>query len=316
MSIDPEAQALLDMMTTMGVPPLSSMLLHDARRMMEMTGGFFGTTPEAVANVEDRVIPGPAGEIPLRIYTPQGSGPFPVLVFFHGGGFILCSVESHDELCRALANAAACMVVSVDYRLAPEHRFPAAHDDCYAASRWVAENAAAMGGDPARIAVGGDSAGGNLAAAVALMARDRGAPPLTYQVLIYPLTGFAFDEASYEENAGGYFLTTDDVRWCMSLYLRSDADAEDAYACPLRANDLRSLPPALVITAEFDPLRDEGEAYATRLRAAGVPVACTRYDGMIHGFLSMPFEKGKQAREEVAAGLRAAFGTQGQPPSL
>jgi acetyl esterase len=315
MSIDPEAQALLDMLTTLGVPSLSSMLLHDARRMMEMTGGFLGMTPEAVARVDDRAIPGPAGEIPLRIYTPQGSAPFPVLVFFHGGGFALCSVQSHDELCRALANAATCMVVSVDYRLAPEHKFPAALDDCYAATTWVADNAAAIGGDPGRIAVGGDSAGGNLATVVALMARDRGAPSLVYQVLMYPLTGYAFDAASYRDNASGYFLTTDDVRWCMDLYLRSDADADNAYASPLRANDLGGLPPALVITAEFDPLRDEGEAYATRLREAGVPVVCTRYDGMIHGFLSMPLEKGRKARQEVAAGLRAAFGTQGQPPS-
>jgi len=309
MSIDPEAQALLDMMAAFGMTSLSSMSLEEARRMMDTTGDLLGMTPEPVARVEDRAIPGSAGEVPVRIYTPQGSAPFPVLLFFHGGGFALCSVQSHDELCRAVANAAACMVVSVDHRLAPEDKFPAAHDDCYAASKWVAENAAAIGADPTRIAVGGDSAGGNLAAVMALKARDGGAPPLVYQVLIYPLTGFAFDTASYRENASGYFLTTDDVRWCMSLYLRNDADVDNPYASPLRANDLGGLPPALVITAEFDPLRDEGEAYATRLREAGVPVVCTRYDGMIHGFLSMPFEKGRKARQEVAAGLRAAFGT-------
>lgn len=308
MPVDPEAQALLDMMAATGVPAISALPVEDARRMVDMMPELSGLIPEPVAKVEDRPIPGPAGQITVRVYTPQGSKPFPVLVFFHGGGFAIGSIEGYDELCRALTNAAGCIMVSVDYRLAPEHKFPAAVDDCYAATKWVAENANAIGGDPTRIAVGGDSAGGNLAAVVALMARDRGTPPLVYQLLVYPCTNFAaFDTPSHRENAEGYFLTKDDMVWFMDLYLRSEADAHNPYASPLRAQDLRGLPPALVITAEFDPLRDEGEAYAARLREAGVPVICTRYNGMIHGFVIMPFDQMRKARQEVAAGLRSAF---------
>ena len=307
MPIDPEAQALLDMMAATGVPALNTLSIEDARRMVDMMPELSGLIPEPVAKVDDRYIPGLAGEIPVRVYSPQGREPFPVLVFFHGGGFALGNIEGCDELCRALTNAAGCIVVSVDYRLAPEHKFPAAADDCYAATRWVAENSEAIGGDPTRIAVGGDSAGGNLAAAVTLMARDRGTPPLVYQLLVYPATNFAFDTPSYRENAEGYFLTKDDCVWFWLLYLRSEADGDNPYASPLRAEDLRELPPALVITAEFDPLRDEGEAYAARLREANVTTTCTRYNGMIHGFLSMPFDQGKKARREIAASLRSSL---------
>lgn len=307
MAIDPQAQALLDQLAALGAPALNTLSVEDARKMLAMMGELSGLEPEPVAKVDDRLIPGPAGQIAVRIYTPQGGGPFPVLVFFHGGGFALGSIETHDELCRALTNAAGCIAVSVDYRLAPEHRFPAAVDDCYAATRWVAENANAIGGDPTRIAVGGDSAGGNLAAVIALMARDQGTPPLVYQLLVYPVTDSAFDTPSRQEYADGYFLTRDDMVWFTNLYLRSEADGDNPHASPLRAQDLSGLPPAQVITGEFDPLRDEGEAYAARLREAGVPVVCRRYNGMIHGFLSMPFDQGKKARQEAAAGLRSAF---------
>ena len=307
MPVDPEAQALLDMMAAAGVPELNTLPVEDARNLMDMMPEWSGLMPESVAGVEDRLIPGRARQIPVRVYTPRGHGPFPVLVSFHGGGFNLCSIETHDEFCRALTNAADCIVVSVGYRLAPEHKFPAGADDCYATTKWVVENADAIGGDPTRVAVGGDSAGGNLAAVVTLMARDRGTPPLVYQLLIYPVTNFAFDTPSYRENAKGYFLTKDVMVWHWNQYLESEADGQNGYASPLQAEDLRGLPPALVITAEFDPLRDEGEAYAARLREAGVPVVCTRYNGMIHGFLSMPFDKGQKARQEAAAGLRAAF---------
>ena len=308
MPVDPDAQALLDQMAAAGAPDLSTLPVEDARRMLDLLlPTLSGLQPESVAKVEDQLIPGPAGQIPVRIYTPQGSGPFAVLVHFHGGGFVLGSIETEDEFCRALTNAAGCIVVSVDYRLAPEHKFPAAADDCYAATKWVAENSEAIGGDPTRIAVGGGSAGGNLAAVVALMARDRGTPPLVYQVLQQPVTNFAFNTQSYRENAEGYFLTKDAMVWFWDLYLRSDADGDNPYASPLRAKELRWLPPALVITAEFDPLRDEGEAYAARLREAGVPVICTRYNGMIHGFTVMPFDQMRKARQEVAAGLRSAF---------
>ena len=307
MPVDPEAQALLDQIAAAGAPPFNTLPVEDARKMMDMMMELLGVVPEPVAKVEDLLIPGPAGQIPVRVYTPQGSGPFPVLVFFHGGGFAIGSIKNYDELCQALTNAASCMVVSVEYRLAPEHKFPAAVDDCYAATKWVAENANTIGGDPTRIAIGGDSAGGNLTAVIALMARERGTPPLVYQLLVYPATDFANDTPSHRENADGYFLTEDDTVWFMNLYLRSEADANNPYASPLRAQDFSGLPPALVITAEFDPLRDEGEAYAARLSEAGVPVVCTRYNGMIHGFLSMPFDQARKARQEVAANLRSAF---------
>lgn len=307
MPVDPDAQALLDMMAATGAPALNTLSPEDARKMMDLFAGLSEHTPEPVARVEDWLIPGPTGQIPVRVYTPQGTGPFPVLVFFHGGGWVLCSIETHDELCRELTNAVSCIVVSVGYRLAPEHKFPAAIEDCYTATVWVAKNAYLIGSDPTRVAVGGDSAGGNLAAVVALMSRDRGYPPLVYQMLIYPATNFAFDTPSCRENADGYFLTGDDMVWFRNLYLQSEADGDNPYASPLRAEDLHGLPSALVITAEFDPLRDEGEAYAARLRVAGVPTVCTRYNGMIHGFLGLPFDKGKKARDEAAAGLRSTF---------
>jgi len=313
MALDPQAQALLDLVAAFGMPALSTLSVEDARKALVQMGELSGPEPEPVAKVEDRLIPDPAGQIPVRVYTPQGSGSLPVLVWFHGGGFALGSIEIVDEFCRALTNAAGCITVSVDYRLAPEHKFPAAVDDCYTATKWVAENANATGSDPTRIAVGGDSAGGNLAAVVALMARDRGTPPLVYQLLVYPVTNFAFDTPSHREYADGYFLTKDDMTWFCNLYLRSEADSHNPYASPLQAQDLRGLPPALVITGEFDPLRDEGEAYAARMREAGVPVACKRYSGMIHGFLSMPLDQGKKARQEAAAGLRSSFARQGSP---
>jgi acetyl esterase len=291
------------------MPPLHELSVADARQAYMALAPTAGE-PEPVARVEDRCVAGPQGEIPVRIYTPRGQAPFPVLVFFHGGGWVIGDLDTHDGLCRQLANAASALVVSVHYRLAPEHRFPAAAEDAYAATRWVATNArAALGGDPGRVAVGGDSAGGNLAAVVALMARDRGAPPLVAQVLIYPVTDAPGDTGSYRENAEGYLLTADAMRWFWNHYRGEGAAGREPYACPLRAPDLRDLPPALVITAEFDPLRDEAEAYAHRLREAAVPVQRSRYDGMIHGFVSMStvFPQARAAIAEVAAALRAAF---------
>lgn len=307
MPLDPQAQAFLDQMVAFGAQPLNTLSPEDARKAFDLLAELSELKPEPVAKVEDRLIPGPVGQIPIRVYTPQGTEPFPVLIFFHGGGFVLGSIKIYEELCRALTNGADCIVVSVDYRVAPEHKFPAAVEDCYAATKWVARNAKAIGGDPTHIAVGGDSAGGNLAAVVSLMARDQGTSPLVYQLLVYPTTSFALDTPSCQENADGYFLTRDDMVWFRNLYLRSNADRDDPYASPLQAQDLRGLPSALVITAEFDPLRDEGEAYAARLREADVAVVCTRYNGMIHGFLSMPFDQGKKGRQEVVAALRSAF---------
>jgi len=307
MPLDPQAKAFLDQLAAAGAPPLNSLPVAEARQALRTL--FSAGAPEPIAKVEDRQVPGPAGRIPVRIYTPGGRGPLPVLVYFHGGGWVLGDLETHDNTCRGLANAAGCVVVAVDYRLAPEHKFPAAPEDCYAAAKWVALNAAAFGGDPARLAVGGDSAGGNLAAAVALMAADRGAPTVAYQLLIYPVTAHAFDTPSYRENADGYLLTRDSMRWFWDHYLANENDGQNPYASPLRARDFRRLPPALVITAEFDPLRDEGEAYAARLREAGVPVEVKRYAGMIHGFFSLGhvMAQGKKAVADAAAGLRAAF---------
>jgi acetyl esterase len=307
MPLDPQAQAFLDQMVSLGGPQLHTLSPEHARKAFDKLAQLSGLKPEAVAKVEDRLIPGPGGQIPVRFYRPQGRAPFPVLVFFHGGGFVIGSIELYDEFCRALTNAACCIVISVGYRLAPEHKFPAAVEDCYAATKWVAVNAKAIGGDSMRIAVGGDSAGGNLAAVVALMARDKGTVPLVLQLLMYPATNLAHDTLSAQENANDYFLTRDDMFWFRSLYLNSDADRNNPYASPLRAQDLHWLPPALVITAEYDPLRDEGEGYATRLREAGVTTTCTRYNGMIHLFLSLPFDQAKKGRQEITAALRSAF---------
>ena len=265
--------------------------------------------PTPVGRVEDRRIPGPAGEIPVRIYTPEGGGPFPLVAFFHGGGFVLCSLETHDELCRAMCRDAGAVVVSVDYRLAPEAKYPAAADDCYAATVWCAAHAAELGADPARLAVAGDSAGGNLAAVTALRARDLRAPQIRHQVLIYPVTQSECDTPSYRENAQGYGLTVEAMRWFWAHYLESPAQGREPYASPAHAGNFAGLPPATVITAQYDPLRDEGEDYAAQLRAAGVPVLLKRYDGMIHGFVSMAdmLDDGRAAQLLVAEQLKAAF---------
>jgi acetyl esterase len=266
--------------------------------------------PEAVARVENRGVPGPGGDLPLRIYTPGGAGPFPVVVYFHGGGWVFGNPDSHDGTCRSLANAVPAVVVSVDYRLAPEHPWPAAAEDAHAAVSWVAAHAATIGSDPRRLAVAGDSAGGNLAAVVAQMARDRGGPALRHQALVYPVIDATFDTPSYRDNANGYFLTRDMMMWFWDHYAPGPVARAHAYASPWRATTLNGLPPALVLTAEFDPLRDEGEAYAARLREAGVPVQLRRYDGMIHGFFSMAsvFPQAKQAVAEAAEALRGSFG--------
>ena len=265
--------------------------------------------PEPVAGVEDRMLPGPGGEIPARTYVPFGKEPFPVLVYFHGGGWVLGDIELSDGLCRTLANTTGCIVVSVGYRLAPEHPFPAAVDDAFYATQWAAANASGFGGDPLRLAVSGDSAGGNLAAVVAQIARDRGKPAIQFQLLIYPATDAACDTPSYSENAEGYFLTKAAMQWFWNHYLPKDVDRCHPHVSPLRADNFADLPPALVITAEFDPLRDEGELYAQRMQAAGTPVQLIRYNGMIHGFFAMGglIDQGRMAVQQAAAALRAAF---------
>ncbi len=311
MPVDPQAQAFLDLLAAIGGPPLNEQPVEQAREAYLGMVQFAGE-PEELHKIEDRTIPVADGQIAVRIYTPKSpnnSAALPLLVFFHGGGWVIGDLESHDRPARALAKAAGCIVVAVDYRLAPEHKFPTAAEDAYAATHWAAENAAALGADPNRIAVGGDSAGGNLAAVVALMARDRGGPPLRLQLLIYPVTNYSYDTGSYSENADGYLLTRDSMVWFWDHYLKAPEDGTNPCASPLQALDLHGLPPALVVTAEYDPLRDEGEAYAGRLRQAGVPVESTRYPGMIHGFFQLAgvLDQGKTLIGQAAAALNGAF---------
>ncbi|MGH0030083.1 MAG: alpha/beta hydrolase [Myxococcota bacterium] len=306
--LDPQAKALLDTMPPL--PDFDDIPLEVLRQGMSAQNSLApGQEPEPVAKVENRTVPGPAGEVPVRVYTPEGAGPFPALVYFHGGGFVLCDLDTHDGSCRSLANGAGVVVVSVDYRLAPEHKWPAGPEDCYAATRWVVENAGEIGVDPARVAIGGDSAGGNMTAVVALMARDRGGPSLRHQLLVYPVTNHDFGTASYAENAEGYFLTTASMQWFWRQYLADPADGASPYASPLRADDLSGLPPALCITAGYDPLRDEGEAYAERLREAGNDVTLSRYPGMFHGFFAMGavIDEAKRAVAEASDALRKAL---------
>jgi acetyl esterase len=308
MPLDPQAKALIDMMKS--APSFSELTPAGAREQMGAMRALRNAEPQAVAKVEDRKIPGPAGSIPVRIYTPAGNGPFPVLVFYHGGGFVIGDLESHDGLCRSLTNGAGCVTVAVDYRLAPEAKFPAAVEDCYAATQWVAENAAQLNADANRLAVGGDSAGGNLSAVISILARDRKTPRIMFQLLIYPATDITCSAPSHKTNTE-YVLTPADIRWFMGHYLRNEADRINPMASPTFAASFSGLPPALIITAEFDPLRDEAEDYGQKLRAAGVPVQVSRYEGMVHGFVSMAdmLDKGKQGAAEAAAALKKAFAT-------
>ncbi len=288
-------------------PPLSSQTPEQARKLNQVFI-HLSHPKETVAKVENTTIPGSAGEIPLRIYTPQGVGPFPVLVYFHGGGYAIGNLDMVDSICRTLTNGAQCVVVSVEYRLAPEHKFPAAIEDGYSATLWAAENAAVINGDASRMAVGGESAGGNLAAVVALMARDRAQPSLIYQLLIYPVTHHgSLSTESRRLYGEDYFLTADSIAWYAKQYLPAAEDGKNAYASPLLAEDLTNLPPALIITAELDPLRDEGEAYGDRLREAGVSVKVSRYEGTIHAFINLAgiLTLGQKALKEAASDLKA-----------
>jgi acetyl esterase len=260
-------------------------------------------------------IPGPGGELPLRLYRPAGERPLPALLYFFGGGWVLGTIDTADGVSRSLANSSGALVVVVGYRLAPEHPFPAAIDDCYATARWVAEHAAEIGADPARLAVGGDSAGGNLAAAVALRARADG-PALAGQLLVYPNTDQLADDQSMRAADDPFLFNHHSVAWYRQHYLASPGDAANPLASPLRAKSLAGLPPALVITAEYDPLRDQGEAYARRLAGDGVQVELSRYPGMAHGFFTMAgtVDASRAAIEQAASQLRAWFGTAAAPP--
>ena len=309
MPLDPQVKTLMERMQALNLPSAPTATPAELRESVRQRS--VALPKEDVASVREHRVPVDGGEITVRAFTPRGAGPLPALVYFHGGGWVTGDLDTHDAICRTLANAAGCVVASVDYRCAPEHVFPAAAEDSYAATRWVVEHARDLGVDPRRVAVGGDSAGGNLAAAVALMARDRGGPALTFQVLIYPVTDTSFDTASYRDNGEGYTLTRVGMQWYWDQYVPKAADRVNPYAAPLRAASLAGLPPALVITAEYDPLRDEGEAYARRLVDAGVRVTQTRYPGAIHAFFRMTnvLDIARAAVAEVTAALQKTWGT-------
>ena len=303
MPIDPSAAAIIEVLERDFPREPGVMSATEARAVAKQLRR--PAEVEAVASVENRTVPGPAGEIPVRIYRPSDDGARRAgVVYFHGGGFVICDLDTHDGACRRLANVVDAVVVSVDYRLAPEHRWPAAADDAYAATVWVAAHGDALGIDPARLAVAGDSAGGNLTAVVAQMARDRGGPSLAFQLLVYPvidLSATRSEHPSQSQNARGYFLTIDQMEWYRDQYLARDEDGEAPYASPIKAGSLAGLPPACLVTAEMDPLRDEGEAYGRALRGAGVPVALHRAPGMFHGFFNMDAVlDGSKAAQRVA----------------
>jgi acetyl esterase/lipase len=308
--IHPQAVAVIDIMAQMGVS-----FGGNPADLRALIASFPRPAGDSVGEVVNRNLPGPAGEVPVRIYIPAGAGPerLPALVWFHGGGWVFGSLDTADFTCRGIANRAGCRVISVAYRLAPEAKFPAAVDDCFAVTKWIADHAADLGVDADRIAVGGDSSGGNLAAVVAQLARDQGGPSLACQALVYPITDHSFDTLSYRDYGDGYFLTRDAMVWLWNQYLEEVGDGNSALASPLRATTLTGLPPAIVITAEFDPLRDEVEAYAARLRADGVTVELVRYDGQIHGFFgNAMIDDGVTALDRVSAALRTAL-TESRP---
>jgi acetyl esterase len=304
--LHPQVEALRRERLAAGVRPLHQLSVAEARGSEALAPV---SAPEPVAEVVERSLPGPERDIRARFYLPSGDRPLPVLLYFFGGGWVLGSLDAVDPTCRRLANAVPCAVVSVAYRRSPEHRFPAALEDCFAATSRVVDHAASLGLDPDRVAVGGASAGGNLAAAVALLVRERGGPRLAFQLLVYPLLEHAPATPSRRDALDDPFFGPKDVAWCWSHYLADPGDGDSPFASPLRASDLEGLPAALVVTAELDPLRDEGELYAERLREAGVPAELVRFQGMVHGFFSRPdvLDAATEAQALAATALRGAF---------
>lgn len=308
MPLHPAAENVVKLLTDSGLGYSADSTPASMRAAMERA--IVGMPVHDVHAVEDREIPGPAASIPVRVYRPNADASLPVLVWFHGGGWVTGSLATHDNLCRLLCDEAGVIVVSIDYRLAPETKFPGAVDDCVAAWVWVNDYASELGGDRANVALGGDSAGGNLAAVVTLVAREQGLPVPALQLLVYPVTDHEFDSVSMIHNAEGYFLRTEAMRWFFDQYANTPADFADWRMSPLRATDLTGLPAAVVITAEYDPLRDQGEAYAQRLRDAGVPTQAVRADGIFHGFFGMHefLPPARDAWDMAIGALRAAFG--------
>ena len=306
--LDREAIDILQTVKLAGIPEWHTLTPVEGRKVYQERVRLFSKEPTPMLAVDNISIPGKAGPIKIRKYTPSDSSVMPVLIYLHGGGWTLGDLDSHDELCRRLARTTDCIVVSVDYRLAPENPHPAGLDDSLAAINWVVENAQSFGGDPRLLAVGGDSAGGQLSAAVCLRIRDEGGPQLALQLLIYPALRASFETLSYYENATGKWLTRADCIWFWANYL-GESSHLDPYACPGEAVDLNGLPRALIITAGGDPVRDDGEMYGFKLRAAGVQTLSRRFPGMIHGFMAVPNElkAGRQAVELAASELRNAW---------
>jgi acetyl esterase len=306
MNLDPQIAGIIDALDS-GFPPVHTMTGTEARATIR-SRFVAPTTPEEVGEVRDTTVRGPGGGIEVRIYRPAAmQGPVPTLVYAHGGGFVFCDLDNHDGLCRAFTNLLPAVVVSVGYRLAPEHRWPAAAEDVFAVAQWAARNADALGGDARRIVVGGDSAGGNLAAAAALMARDLDAPALAAQLLVYPMISPKFDTESYLTSGEGFYNPRSALQWYWDQYVPSAADREHPYAAPLNA-DLRGLAPAVIVTAGHDPLRDEGIAFGDALQDSGVAVTRLSYDGGIHGFMTMPtLDLAQQARKDVCGHLASLF---------
>ena len=305
MPLHPKIKAMLD--AAIGLPPMHTVPIERIRKT-DVVRFTTGVPRVEVASVTEHQMPGPGGPMALRIYRPSLSDNLPVVVFFHGSGFVICNLDTHDLICRQLCKSSGAIVVSVDYRLAPEHKFPAATDDCLAATRWVAEHAREFGGDASRMAVAGDSAGGNLAAVTALRLRDEGGPALRGQLLVYPVTDYCVPpKPSFAERGDGFGLTDTTMRWFWGHYLRDERDGEHPHASPLRAATLRGLPPAYVITAEYDVLRDEGELYARRLADEGVSVTLERFSDMNHGFIFWVgvIDPATEAVMKSAAWLRA-----------
>jgi acetyl esterase len=312
-ALDPQVSAVIDLVARSGRPAYHTLSPKDARQLFRETRPAATPTPPQIGSVRNVVTDGGPVAIPLRVYRPAGVADatrLPAYVYFHGGGWVIGDLETHDVLCRQLTAASGASVISVDYRLAPEHKFPAAAEDAWAATRWVVAHAAELGLDAGRLAVGGDSAGANLATVVALMARDAGGPAIKLQVLIYPVTDVMRETRSYADFAEGYMLTRDSMRWFIAHYLSSRDAARDWRVSPLRAPSLAGLPPALIVTAGFDPLRDEGEIYANRLRDAGVMVDHVCYGGMVHGFLGMGklLDTAMRAVAHIGGSLQQALG--------
>jgi acetyl esterase len=314
MALHPSAEMMIQVMSDSGLSFGSGDVTPQERRAAMIAATTNPAFPKhPLHDISDRTIPGPAGPIPVRVFRPGPETGLPLVLWFHGGGWVTGNLDTHDQLGRLLSDAVGAVVVSVDYRLAPEAKFPAAADDCLAAYEWALAHADEVGADANRIAIGGDSAGGNLAAVVALDARERGLPQPKLQLLVYPVTDVEFDSASMIDNAKGYFLEADGMRWFYDHYSRTPSDFDDPRFSPIRASDLSGLARAVVVTAEYDPLRDQGEAYAVRLRDASVPTEMVRADGLIHGFFGMHeyMPPGQESWDISVAALRDALGTLG-----